>query len=93
MAEPTQIAFNHKEVVEALLRKENIHEGIWGIFIKFGITGANIGATPTDIMPAAIVPVLQIGLQKFDEENNIAVDAAKVNPKPIGDAPATEVRG
>jgi hypothetical protein len=30
---------------------------------------------------AAIIPVLEIGLQKFEKESNIAVDAAKVNPQ------------
>ena len=29
-------------------------------------------------MPAAIVPLLEIGLQKFEQESNIAVDAAKL---------------
>jgi hypothetical protein len=30
--------------------------------------------------PAAVIPVLEIGLQKFEKETNISVDAAKVNP-------------
>jgi len=68
--------------VEALLKKHGIHNGIWGIFIKFGIKGANFGASPSDVLPTAIVPILEIGLQRFKEENNIAVDAAKVNPEP-----------
>jgi len=85
MAEPTQIVFSHKEIVEVLLKKQGIHDGIWGIYIKFGLQGANIGSSPeatADVVPAAVVPVLQIGLQKFDAESNIAVDAARVNPKP-----------
>lgn len=81
MAEATQIVFTHKEVVEALLKKQGIHEGIWGIYIKFGIRGPNIGPSPNNILPAAIVPILEVGLQRFEEENNIAVDAAKVNPR------------
>lgn len=81
MAEPTQIKFSYKEVVEALLRKEGIHEGIWGLYVKFGIGASNIGPSPAEIMPAAIVPVMELGLQKFDQENNVAVDAATVNPK------------
>ncbi len=81
MAEPTQIVFKHKEVVEALLKKQDIHEGIWGLFLRFGIQGLNIGMSADDLMPAAVVPVLEIGLQRFPEENNIAVDAAKVNPQ------------
>lgn len=82
MPETTQIAFSHKEVVEALLRKQGIHEGIWGIYVKFGIQAANIGASSADLVPAAIIPVMNIGLQRFEEENNLAVDAGKVNPKP-----------
>jgi len=79
MAEATQIIFKHKEVVEALLQKQGIREGIWGLYVKFGIQAANIGVTDADTLPAAIIPVLQIGLQKFPKESNIAVDAAKVN--------------
>ena len=74
MAEPTQIVFSHKEIVELMLRKQNIHHCIWGMFIKFGIQGTNIGLTGTDMMPAAVVPVLEIGLQKFEAESNASVD-------------------
>jgi hypothetical protein len=81
MGEPSQITFSYKEVVEALVKKQGIHEGIWGLFIKFGISASNIGANHDDVKPAAIIPVLEIGLQKFEKENNISVDAAKVNPE------------
>ena len=84
MAEAKQITFTYKEVAECLVKKQGLTEGIWGLYIKFGIQGANIGATPDNVHPAAIVPVLEIGLQKMDEEINIAVDAAKVNPKRTG---------
>jgi hypothetical protein len=89
MAEPTQIVFKHREVVEALLKHQNIHEGIWGLFVRFGIQAANVGTSPADLHPAAIVPVLELGLQKFEEENNLAVDAAKVNPQGLPFAAAT----
>ena len=81
MAEATQITFTHREVVEALLKKHGVHEGLWGIYVKFGIKAANVGASESDVMPAAIVPVLEIGIQKFDTESNLSVDAAKANPK------------
>ncbi len=81
MAEVKSIEFNYKEVAEALIKHNDIHEGLWGISIKFGIQAANISAGPgEDLTPAAIVPVLKIGLQKFEEENSLSVDAAKVNP-------------
>lgn len=81
MAELGQITFTHKEVVEALVKQQGVHEGIWGIYIKFGIKGVNMGSSPADVVPTAIIPVLQIGLQRFEEENNLSVDAAKVNPE------------
>jgi hypothetical protein len=81
MPEPSRIVFTYKEVVESLVRKHEIHEGIWGLYVRFGISAANIGREPTaELMPAAIIPVLEIGLQKFDAENNLSVDAAAVNP-------------
>jgi hypothetical protein len=82
MPEATQIVFKHAEIVEMLIKKQEIHEGIWGLFIKFGLNASNVGATETEVMPAAILGVLEIGLQKFDKESNIALNAAKVNPKP-----------
>jgi hypothetical protein len=91
MAEPTQIVFKHREVVEALLRHHGLHEGIWGLHVRFGISAMNVGTTDADLMPAAIIPILEIGLQKFEKENNIAVDAAKANPKglPLAEEKAT----
>jgi hypothetical protein len=83
MAEVTQISFKHSEIVELLIKKQGIHEGIWGMFVKFGLTASNIGPTETDVTPAAIVGVLEIGLQKFEKETNIALDAAKVNPRQV----------
>ena len=83
MAEVKQITFSYKEVAEALVRKEGLHEGLWGIFVEFGIHGANIGTDPEkgDLMPAAIVPILKLGIQRFEEESQLTVDASKVNPK------------
>ena len=79
MAEPDRIVFRHKEVVEALLRREGIKQGIWGLFIRFGIGGINVGPTRDELNPAAVVPVLEIGLQKFEEVNNMSVDAATLS--------------
>jgi hypothetical protein len=75
------IVTSHKQVVEALVKLHNLHDGIWGLFIRFGIGAANAGENEQQLLPAAIVPVVEIGLQKFDRETNISVDAAKVNPR------------
>ena len=86
MGEITNYKFDFKEIVEVLIKKENIHEGIWGIYLEFGIQGANINTTPEKdtFLPAAIVPVVKIGIQRLEKENNLAVDASKINPKPPG---------
>lgn len=80
MPEATQIAFKHAEIVELLIKKQGIHEGIWGLFVRFGLNASNIGPNETELMPAAILGVIEIGLQKFDKESNLALDAAKINP-------------
>jgi len=80
MAEP--IKFTYKELAEAMGKSKNIHEGIWGIFVEFGIGATNISQSGKgeDIIPAAIVPAISIGLQRFEKSNNLAVDASEVNP-------------
>lgn len=83
MAESKVIVFSYPELAEMLVKKQNIHEGHWGLFFKFGIQGANIpiGPTQDQILPSAVVPVLEVGIQQFDKANSLTVDAAKVNPK------------
>jgi len=81
MAEASQISFSYKEIAEVLIKKQGIHKGIWGLFIKFGIAASNVGPTDEDLKPAAIIPVLEIGLQKMEKVTSISVDAAIVNPK------------
>ena len=83
MPEIANFVCSYKEVVTALLREQRIHKGLWSLYVKFGISAANIGETETDVRPAAIIPILEIGLQKAEKENNITVDAAQVNPEPV----------
>lgn len=82
MAEATNYIFTHKEIAELLIKKQDIHEGFWGIHIEFGLGAANISSGPEDqnVLPSAIIPVKRIGIQKFDQPNPLTVDAALVNP-------------
>jgi hypothetical protein len=76
-----QYVFSHAEVIEALIKKQELHEGIWMIYFELGINGANIAHPVTrDPTPAAIIPIVKVGLQKTDAVSPIAVDAAVVNP-------------
>ena len=80
MAEINQYVFKYKEIAEALVKRLEINEGFWGIYMEFGIKGANIGPSDDELMPAALVPVVKMGLQRFESENSLSVDASKVNP-------------
>jgi hypothetical protein len=82
MPEIGNVIFSYREVVTALLKAQGIHEGKWALFVRFGLNAANIGGNDDDLRPAAIIPILEIGLQKAEKENAISVDAAKVNPNP-----------
>ena len=82
MAESGQYVFTYKEVVEALIKKQGIHKGIWGLYVRFGLKALNIGSGGSDIRPTAVIPILELGLNRSDDENNISVDASKVNPEP-----------
>jgi hypothetical protein len=80
MAEVNQYIFPYKEVVEALIKKQNLHEGIWRIYVEFGIAGANAGPSEDQLLPTAIVPINKLGLARVQKEDVLSVDAAKVNP-------------
>lgn len=85
MGEQTEeYKFSYKEVVEALIKKQGLHEGIWMIGLQFGIGAMNIKNPDTKEppVPAAVVPIIGITLRKRDALNPLALDAAVVNPKP-----------
>lgn len=82
MPEPKNIVFNYKEVAEALISQTDVDKGYWGLYVKFGISAANISTTQGGALsPAAIVPILELGIQRFDKQNNLTVDASKINLK------------
>lgn len=87
MAEQRVISFEYKEMTELLIKQADVHEGLWGIAIEFNLAVANVSATMgvgpidmTNLLPAAIAAVKRIGIQRFDQPNNLTVDAAQVNP-------------
>lgn len=88
MAEVTNYLFDYKEVAEALIKHQGIHEGLWHIAIEFGFLAHNI-KTPNGFAPAAILPVQKIGLVRTPDASNMTVDAAEVNPAP---APASKAK-
>jgi len=81
MAEVTQYSFSHKELLEILIRDRSLHEGIWAIAFQLGLGVGNVPPPAGgDPVPAAIVSIVSVGLQKAPQEGPTALDAAKVNP-------------
>lgn len=84
MAEATQFIFSYSEVVEALIKKQGINEGIWGINFEFGLGAINVNKEvgSKDVAPAAFLIIQKIGINRVTEENSLTVNAAEVNPAP-----------
>lgn len=80
MAEINRYEFSYAEVATALIKEQNIYEGIWAVTLKFGIGATMGGPSEAEAVPTAMVPVISIGLAKVPKEGRNAVDAAKVNP-------------
>jgi hypothetical protein len=62
MSEVSQLFFQHKEIVELLIKKANFHEGRWTLAVNFGFSAGNFGSTAEQVVPGAIVAVLGVGL-------------------------------
>ena len=82
MPEASQITFTFSEIAEALVKTQDIHEGHWGLWVKFAIAAVNAAGPSGELAPTAIIPIQEIGIQKFPEPNSLTVDASKANPRP-----------
>ena len=83
MGKVQRYSFTYSEIAEALIKQQGIHEGLWGVFLEFGLEAANVrppDGSEGDFFPAAIIPVQRIGIQRFRDGNYLTVDAALVNP-------------
>jgi len=83
MAEPIQFMFDHREVVELLVKKQDLRDGLWMLSIEFIQAAVTVPGPPDGktLQPAALNIVSRIGLKKHEgEPNNLTIDAAEVNP-------------
>jgi hypothetical protein len=84
MAEPKRIVLPYKELVELMIKKHDLHEGIWGLFARFGLNVANASVEyegAQQMRPIAVIPLVEIGIQEYAALNEISLDAAVVNPR------------
>lgn len=84
MADPKRVVLPYKDLVEMMIKRNNLHEGLWGLFARFGLNVANAPVEyddATQVRPVAIVPLIEIGLQEYKQLNDLSLDAAVVNPR------------
>jgi hypothetical protein len=83
MAEAQNYIFSFKQIAEALVKAQGIHEGLWAIYVEFGIGAGHIpaGLNTETILPAAVIPIVKMGIQRAEQPTPLTVDAAEVNPK------------
>jgi hypothetical protein len=82
MPEVSQITFSHKELLELLVKKAQLHEGKWMLLFNFSFAAANFGPKPEEMLPGAVAAVASVGLQKAppDAPSGLVIDAAVANP-------------
>lgn len=83
MPEVNQYAFTHKEIVELMIKKADLHEGRWMLQVTFGFGALNGGPSAEQAMPTGVVGVQSIGIMRAMPESpvSLTVDAAEINPR------------
>ena len=81
MPEVESLTYNHKELTQLMLEHRGIREGQWMIFVKFKFAGTNVGLSESEALPAAIVGIESVGIQRITEPSALSVDASDVVKK------------
>ena len=83
MPEASQYTFTHKELVELMIKKADLHEGKWMMQVHFGFGALNGGPSADEMVPTGMVGVAKIGITQASPESpaSLVVDASEVNPK------------
>ena len=87
MAEITQYTLTHVELIDLIIKQNDIHEGKWALLLGIGVGTGMFGPKPEETFPGAVVTVNQIGIQRIlpgapsPGTGSVIVDAAVVNPQ------------
>ena len=87
MAETETYSFDLREVTIALIKQQDIHEGVWILGFEFGLGAGYFGLTKEDSRPSALIQPLKLQLTRQSDATkdiSIAINAGEVNP-PVSD--------
>ena len=84
MPEINQFVFNQRELLTALVKLADVHEGRWALVINFSINGGIFGPSVDQVAPGVAIAASQFGIQRALPEHpeGIVIDAAEANPEP-----------
>jgi hypothetical protein len=83
MAEPTQFSFDLKELTELLIKKQDLHQGVWSVGFEFMVGMGAFGQTQDDVRPGAMIQIAKLQLARQPDGTPAppySVDASVVNP-------------
>jgi hypothetical protein len=84
MASASQYTFSFEEVVTALIKQQDINEGLWTLNVNFKFEVKNVrkDANRPDVHPGFLGFIQHVGIVRVEKSiPGLSVDAAKVNPK------------
>lgn len=88
MPETNQILMSHSELLELLIKRADVHEGVWALVLGWSMGTGNYGPTPDQTYPGVAVTLMNVGIQRMPAgpfptiPGAVFLDAAKVNPLP-----------
>lgn len=81
MSAQQQTMLDTKEITRLLIKAMGVHEGHFMLSVEFAFTAGNVGPSPEQAMPGAIMGISRIGIVACDAAGPNTVDAAEANPK------------
>ncbi|MEJ1158307.1 hypothetical protein [Prosthecomicrobium sp. N25] len=81
MSEISQLSFTLRDVTVALLREQNIKEGVWVLGVEMSIVVGNMGPEPQSALPTAMLQIPKFTLVRHEGEEaavGFAVNAATI---------------
>jgi hypothetical protein len=84
MPEANSCLFDHKRLLEALVKQAGVHEGKWTLRANFGFIPGNFGPAVDKIAPGVAITIIEVGLipASAGHPENLVIDAAIANPAP-----------
>jgi len=87
MPEVAQYNLSYKELIELLIKENDVHEGLWSLSLGFQIGVGLQGPNQEQLSLGVAVSVNQIGIQRVPDGQPVTpgatvVDAKQINPSP-----------